>query len=75
MAVAIRKLSDDASRGAVTTIDPPRETPVFNWDTTPWAEINEMVRLTLSRRDYAEWLKRPDVQERMAREPTCPSTG
>jgi hypothetical protein len=65
---AIRKLSDDASRGAVTTIDHPRETPVFNWDTTPWAEINEMVRLTLSRRDYAEWLKRPDVQERKARE-------
>jgi hypothetical protein len=37
------------------------------WDETPWEEIVREARLILSERQFAEWLKRPDVIERMER--------
>lgn len=40
------------------------------WDDTPWPEIREAVRLMLPPRQFREWLKRPDVIERMEREPS-----
>ena len=39
------------------------------WREAPWAEIREFARLTLSRQQFAEWLKRSDVIERSKMEP------
>ena len=39
------------------------------WDETPWREILRDVRLILSPKQFAEWLKRPDVIERSQRQP------
>jgi hypothetical protein len=39
------------------------------WDETPWPEIREDARLILSPKQLREWLTRPDVLERMNREP------
>jgi len=38
------------------------------WDETPWPEIREFARLSLSAKQFNEWLKRPDVVERMNRD-------
>jgi hypothetical protein len=43
--------------------------PTSWWNETPWPEIREHARLSLSPRQFREWLKRPDVIERRNREP------
>ena len=37
------------------------------WDDTPWSEIYAQAKTSLSRKDFAAWLKRPDVIARMER--------
>ena len=37
------------------------------WDETPWPEIREFARLSLSPKQFREWQTRPDVIERAAR--------
>lgn len=34
------------------------------WHDTRWEDIQCQVKVALSKREYTEWLKRPDVRER-----------